>query len=167
MITHQQINVSVAVALEDGLLAPVVKDADKKGLGQIAAEVKDLAARAREGKIKQNELEGATFQVSNLGMFGVVEFVSIITAPLAASLAVGAVRQVPVVKDGAVAVGERLNVTLSVDHRVADGATAAQYLQELSRSVAGADEPARLKQEIPALFAGPWATDRNGWALCA
>ena len=133
MITHPQINVSVAVATENGLLAPVVKDADKKGLGQIATEVKDLATRARDGGLKQNDLEGATFQTSNLGMFGVVEFVSIVTTPLAASLAVGAIRQVPVVKDGAVTVGERLNVTLSVDHRVADGAAAAQYLQDLTK----------------------------------
>jgi pyruvate dehydrogenase E2 component (dihydrolipoamide acetyltransferase) len=133
MIQHPQINVSVAVATENGLLAPVVKDADKKGLGQIATEVKDLATRARDGGLKQNDLEGATFQTSNLGMFGVVEFVSIVTTPLAASLAVGAIRQVPVVKDGAVTIGDRLNVTLSVDHRVADGAAAAQYLQELTR----------------------------------
>jgi pyruvate dehydrogenase E2 component (dihydrolipoamide acetyltransferase) len=133
MITHPQINVSVAVATDNGLLAPVVKDADKKGLGQIATEVKDLATRARDGGLKQNDLEGATFQTSNLGMFGVVEFVSIVTTPQCASLAIGAIRQVPVVKDGAVTIGERLNVTLSVDHRVADGAAAAQYLQDLTK----------------------------------
>ena len=130
---HQQINVSVAVALEDGLVAPVVRDTDKKALGTIAGEIKDMASRARAGKIKQNELEGATFQVSNLGMFDVVEFTSIIPAPLAASLSVGAVREVPVVRNGELAVGEMMYVTLSVDHRVADGATAAQFLQELRR----------------------------------
>jgi pyruvate dehydrogenase E2 component (dihydrolipoyllysine-residue acetyltransferase) len=133
MIVHPQINVSVAVATDNGLLAPVLHDADKKSLGTIAAEVKAMAARAREGSIKQQDLEGATFQTSNLGMFGVTEFVSIITSPQAASLAIGAVRQVPVIKDGSVIVGERLKVTLSVDHRVADGATAAQYLQEVTR----------------------------------
>jgi pyruvate dehydrogenase E2 component (dihydrolipoamide acetyltransferase) len=133
VVRHQQINVSVAVALEDGLVAPVVRDVDKKALGTIAAEIKDMAGRAREGKIKQNELEGATFQVSNLGMFDVIEFTSIIPAPLAASLSVGAVRAVPVVRDGQVVVGEIMGVTLSVDHRVADGATGAQYLQELRR----------------------------------
>jgi pyruvate dehydrogenase E2 component (dihydrolipoamide acetyltransferase) len=133
VVRHQQINVSVAVALEDGLVAPVVRDTDKKALGTIAGEIKDMASRAREGKIKQNELESATFQVSNLGMFGVVEFTSIIPAPLAASLSVGAVRQTPVVHDGQLAVGEMMYVTLSVDHRVADGATAAQFLQELRR----------------------------------
>ncbi len=130
---HSQINISVAVALEGGLVAPVVREADKKALGIIAAEVKDLAARAREGKLKQQELEGGTFQVSNLGMYEVVEFTSIIPAPLAASLSVGAVRQLPVVKDGQIVPGERMTVTLSVDHRVADGAIAAQYLQELRK----------------------------------
>jgi pyruvate dehydrogenase E2 component (dihydrolipoamide acetyltransferase) len=130
---RQQINVSIAVALEDGLVAPVVRDTDKKALGTIAGEIKDMAGRARAGKIKQPELEGATFQVSNLGMFDVDEFTSIIPAPLAASLSVGAVRQTPVVRDGQLAVGELMDVTLSVDHRVADGATAAQFLQELRR----------------------------------
>ena len=133
VVKNSGVNVSVAVALEDGLIAPVVKDADIKSIGTIAAEVKDLAARAREGKIKQNELEGATFQVTNLGMYGVVEFGSIITVPQAASLAVGAVRQVPVVREGQVVVGEVMNVTLSADHRIVDGAVAAQYLAELRK----------------------------------
>ncbi|HEY3230766.1 MAG TPA: dihydrolipoamide acetyltransferase family protein [Roseiflexaceae bacterium] len=133
ILQRQQVNVSVAVALEDGLVAPVVRDADKKSLGTLAAEIKDLAGRAREGKLKQNELDDATFQVSNLGMYDVVEFTSIIPASQAGSLSVGAVRQVPIVRDGQLAVGEIMNVTLSVDHRVADGATAALYLQELRR----------------------------------
>jgi pyruvate dehydrogenase E2 component (dihydrolipoamide acetyltransferase) len=133
VVAHPQINVSVAVATEGGLLAPAVRDADKKSLGTIAAEVRDMAGRAREAKIKPNELEGATFQTSNLGMFDVVEFVSIITVPQAASLSIGAIRQVPVVRDGQLAVGEIMLVTLSVDHRVADGAIAAQFLQEVKR----------------------------------
>jgi len=133
VVRHPAVNVSVAVALEDGLIAPVIKDADKKSIGTIAAEVKDMAGRAREGKIRQNELEGATFQVTNLGMYGVVEFGSIITVPQSASLAVGAVRQVPVVRSGEIAVGEIMNVTLSADHRVVDGAVAAQYLAELRK----------------------------------
>ena len=133
VIAHPQINVSVAVATDSGLLAPAVRDADKKSLGTIAAEVRDMAGRAREGKIKPNELEGATFQTSNLGMFDVVDFVSIITVPQAASLSIGAIRQIPVVRDGTIAIGEIMNVTLSVDHRVADGAVAAQFLQELKR----------------------------------
>jgi pyruvate dehydrogenase E2 component (dihydrolipoamide acetyltransferase) len=110
-----------------------VRDTDKKSVGTISAEIKDMAGRAREGKIKQNELEGATFQVSNLGMYDVTEFTSIIPVPLAASISVGAVRQTPVVVDGELAVGQRMTVTISVDHRVADGATAAQYLQELRK----------------------------------
>ena len=128
---HQQINVSVAVALDDGLIAPVVKDADKKSVGAISAEIRDMAGRAREGKIKQSELEGATFQVSNLGMFGVTEFVSIITVPQAASIAVGAVRKQPVVRNDQIVVGQVMNITISADHRIVDGAVAAQYLKEL------------------------------------
>ncbi|MCL4302605.1 MAG: 2-oxo acid dehydrogenase subunit E2 [Anaerolineae bacterium] len=133
ILRHQQINVSIAVALEDGLVAPVVRDADKKALGAVAAEIKELAGRAREGKLKQQELEGPTFQVSNLGMYRVLAFTSIIPAPLAASLSVGAVRQTPVVREGQLTIGEIMDVTLSVDHRIADGAIAAQYLQELRR----------------------------------
>ncbi|HEU5098491.1 MAG TPA: dihydrolipoamide acetyltransferase family protein [Roseiflexaceae bacterium] len=133
LVKNTGVHVSVAVALEDGLIAPVVKDADKKSIGTIAAEVKDMAARARDNKIKQNEIEGATFQVTNLGMYGVVEFGSIITVPQSASLAVGAVREVPVVRDGQIVVGQIMNVTLSADHRIVDGAVAAQYLAELRR----------------------------------
>ncbi len=133
ILARQQINVSVAVATDDGLLAPVVKDADKKSISTISAEVREMAKRARDGKTKQQDLEGATFQTSNLGMFDVVEFVSIITVPQAASLAIGAVRQVPVVRNGEIVIGEMMNVTLSADHRVADGAVAAQFLQELTR----------------------------------
>lgn len=133
VVQHPHVHVSVAVAIEDGLLAPVVKDADTKSLGAIAADIRELAGRARDGKSKQTDLEGGTFQVSNMGMFNVVEFVSIISVPQAASLSVGAVRQTPVVRDGKIVVGQVMNVTLSVDHRVTDGATAAQYLQELKR----------------------------------
>lgn len=128
---HPAINISVAVALEDGLIAPVVRDADKKSIGAISAEIRDMAGRAREGKIRQNEIEGGTFQVTSLGMFGVVEFGSIITPPQVASLAVGAVRKVPVVRNDEIVVAQVMNVTLSVDHRIVDGAVAAQYLKEL------------------------------------
>ncbi|MFQ3663149.1 MAG: dihydrolipoamide acetyltransferase family protein, partial [Chloroflexaceae bacterium] len=131
IVRHRQVNVSVAVALDDGLVAPVVKDADKKSLSAISAEIRDMALRARDGKIKQHELEGATFQVSNLGMYGVSEFVSIITPPQAASLAVGAVRRVPVVKGETIGIGQMMTITISADHRVVDGAVAARYLQEL------------------------------------
>lgn len=133
VVQHPHVHVSVAVAVEDGLLAPVVKDVDTKSLGAIAADIRELAGRARDGKSKQTDLEGGTFQVSNMGMFDVVEFVSIISVPQAASLSVGTVRETPVVRDGKIVIGQVMNVTLSVDHRVADGATAAQYLQELKR----------------------------------
>ncbi|WP_298490175.1 dihydrolipoamide acetyltransferase family protein [uncultured Chloroflexus sp.] len=133
IVRHSQINIGVAVALDDGLMAPVVRDADKKSISVISAEIRDMALRAREGKIKQNELEGATFQVTNLGMFGIVEFGSIISVPQAASLAVGAVRKVPVVRDDQIVIGQVMNLTLSADHRIVDGAVAAQYLQELRK----------------------------------
>ncbi len=131
IVRHPQVNVSVAVALDDGLIAPVVKDADKKSVGAISGEIRAMAGRAREGKIKQNELEGATFQVTNLGMFGVIEFGSIITVPQAASLAVGAVRKIPVVRNDEIVVGQVMNLTLSADHRIVDGAVAAQFLKEV------------------------------------
>jgi len=134
VMQHEEINVSVAVALDEGLVAPVVHNADKQDLSAIAAQIKDMAARAREGKIKQQELEGATFQVSNLGMLDVIAFTSIITLPQVASLAVGTIRRVPVFRDdGQLGAAEQMLVVLSVDHRVADGATAARYLQELKR----------------------------------
>jgi pyruvate dehydrogenase E2 component (dihydrolipoamide acetyltransferase) len=134
VIRHEQVNVSVATALEDGLLAPVVRDADTKSLSTVAAEIRDMAGRAREGRIRQNELEGATFQVSNLGMFDVFAFISVITPPQAASLAVGSVRRTPVVQeDGQLGIGERMHVVLSADHRVTDGATGARFLQEVKR----------------------------------
>ncbi|MGD9890908.1 MAG: dihydrolipoamide acetyltransferase family protein [Dehalococcoidia bacterium] len=134
VIRHESINVSVATALDDGLLAPVVFDADKKSLSTVAAEIRDLAARAREGKIRQNELEGATFQVSNLGMFDVFAFISVITPPQAASLAIGSVRRVPVVQeDGQIGAADMMHVVLSADHRVTDGATGARFLQEVKR----------------------------------
>lgn len=133
IVTHSDVHVSVAVATDNGLLAVVVRDTDKKSISTISGEVREMAGRAREGKAKQSDLEGATFQTSNLGMFDVVEFVSIITVPQAASLAVGAVREVPVVRNGEIVVGQVMNVTLSVDHRVADGAIAAQFLQEFRK----------------------------------
>lgn len=133
IVYHPRINIGVAIAVEEGLVAPAVVDADKKSLGTIAAEIKDMAARAREGKIKPHELEGATFTVSNLGMYDVVEFGMIITTPQAAAIAVGGVRQVPVVRDGEITIGERMFISISTDHRIIDGAVAARFLQELKR----------------------------------
>jgi pyruvate dehydrogenase E2 component (dihydrolipoamide acetyltransferase) len=125
------VNVAVAVAVEDGLLTPVIRNADQKGLRQISVETKDLATRARDKKLQPEEWEGSTFTISNLGMYGIEEFTAIINPPNAAILAVGAIRDVPVVEKGQVVPGKRMKVTLSSDHRVLDGATAAEFLGTL------------------------------------
>jgi pyruvate dehydrogenase E2 component (dihydrolipoamide acetyltransferase) len=131
--THGGAHVGVAVAIPDGLITPVVRDADRKSILEISREVKDLARRARDRKLKPEEFTGSTFTVSNLGMYDVTEFTAIINPPESAILAVGGVRQQPVVKDGALAVGHVMKVTLSSDHRVVDGALAAQFLAEVRR----------------------------------
>jgi pyruvate dehydrogenase E2 component (dihydrolipoamide acetyltransferase) len=131
--THAEVHLGVAVSLPEGLITPVVRDADRKQVVEISREVKDLAARARDRKLKPEEFSGSTFTVSNLGMFDVAEFTAIINPPESAILAVGAVRKVPVVKDDRVTVGHRMRVTLSCDHRVVDGALGAQFLAEVRR----------------------------------
>jgi pyruvate dehydrogenase E2 component (dihydrolipoamide acetyltransferase) len=131
--THAEVHVGVAVSLAEGLITPVVRDADRKHIVEISREVKDLAARAREKKLKPEEFMGSTFTISNLGMFDVTEFTAIINPPESCILAVGAVRKVPVVKDDQLAIGHRMKVTLSSDHRVVDGALAAQFLAEVRR----------------------------------
>jgi pyruvate dehydrogenase E2 component (dihydrolipoamide acetyltransferase) len=133
IVTHAEVNVGVAVAMPDGLIVPVVRNADRKPVLEISREVKELAGRAREKKLKPEEFMGSTFTISNLGMFDVTEFTAIINPPESAILAVGAVRKVPVVKDDQLAVGHRMKVTLSSDHRVVDGALAAQFLAEVRR----------------------------------
>jgi pyruvate dehydrogenase E2 component (dihydrolipoamide acetyltransferase) len=130
---HSRVHIGMAVALEDGLITPVLRDADLKPLEEISDEARSLAERARAKKLQPNEYTGATFSISNLGMMGIEEFSAIINPPEAAILAVGAVRQAPVVVDGALEVGWRMKATLSVDHRVADGAAGAQFLQTLRR----------------------------------
>ncbi len=122
------INIGVAVAVTDGLLVPVVRHADQKSLSMINGEVKELAGLAREKKLQPDQMEGNTFTISNLGMFSVEEFTAIINPPDASILAVGGIIQKPVVKDGDIVVGNRMKVTLSSDHRVVDGAMAAQFL---------------------------------------
>ncbi|WP_300541686.1 pyruvate dehydrogenase complex dihydrolipoamide acetyltransferase [Maricaulis sp.] len=126
---HKHADVSVAVAIEGGLITPIVKDADRKGLVEISREMKDLAARAREKKLKPEEFQGGTFSLSNLGMFGIDSFASIINPPQGMILSVGAGEQRPVVKDGALAIATVMTVTLTCDHRVVDGATGAKWLQ--------------------------------------
>lgn len=128
---HGSAHIAVAVAIEDGLVTPVITHADKKGLQAISSETKELAALARDKKLQPEQMEGSTFTVSNLGMFGIEEFTSIINPPNAAILAVGAIRDVPVVEDGAIVPGKRMKVTLSADHRVVDGAKAAEFLNTL------------------------------------
>lgn len=128
---YGDVHIAVAVAVEDGLVTPVITHADKKGMSVISAETKELAAAARDKKLKPEQMEGSTFTISNLGMFGIEEFTSIINPPNAAILAVGAIRDVPVVEDGAVVPGKRMKVTLSADHRVVDGAKAAEFLNTL------------------------------------
>lgn len=133
LLLKKHINIGVAVALEQGLIVPVVRDADKRSVLDIAQETRRLAEAARTGKIKPEEFQGGTFSVSNLGMFGVDEFTAIINPPEAAILAVGAIVPTPVVRDGQVVVRDLMKVTLSVDHRALDGAMAARFLQELKR----------------------------------
>ena len=128
-----RVHIGMAVALDDGLITPVLRDADLKPLEQISEEARVLAERARARKLQPSEYSGATFSISNLGMMGIEEFSAIINPPEAAILAVGTVRQVPVVADGQVTVGYRMKATLSVDHRVADGASGARFLQTLRR----------------------------------
>ena len=126
-------DIGVAVAIEDGLITPVVRGAESKSVGQIAREVRELAERARSRKLKPEEYTGATFSVSNLGMFGIDEFTAVINPPEAAILAVGAMTPKPVVRDGQVVVRQLMRVTMSCDHRVVDGATGAKFLQTFKK----------------------------------
>ena len=125
---HADVNVAVAVAVDEGLLTPVIRHADQKGLRDISIETKDYAELARDKKLQPEDWEGSTFTVSNLGMYGIEEFTAIINPPNAAILAIGAIRDVPVVEDGQVVPGKRMKVTMSSDHRVVDGAKAAEFL---------------------------------------
>ena len=128
MVLYDDVDISVAVAVPDGLITPIIRKADLKGLAAISNEMKDLAARARAGKLTPEEFQGGSFSISNMGMMGVKDFAAIINPPQAAILAVSAAEQRPVVKDGALAIATVMTVTLSVDHRVIDGALAAEWL---------------------------------------
>ncbi|MGZ8552863.1 MAG: pyruvate dehydrogenase complex dihydrolipoamide acetyltransferase [Chitinophagaceae bacterium] len=138
---NHHVNIGVAVAVEEGLLVPVVRFADTKSLSQIAVEVKDFAQKAKDKKLQPADWEGNTFTISNLGMFGIDEFTAIINPPDACILAIGGISQVPVVKDGAVVPGNVMKVTLSCDHRVVDGATGSAFLQTLKSLL---EEPLRM-----------------------
>ena len=128
---HQVVDISVAVAIEDGLVTPVIRDAEKKGVLAINQEVKELAERAKNKRLKPEEMTGGTFSISNLGMYGITEFSAVINPPEGAILAVGTVRSEPVVQGDSVVPGRRMQVTLSCDHRVIDGAVGAQFMAEL------------------------------------
>jgi pyruvate dehydrogenase E2 component (dihydrolipoamide acetyltransferase) len=134
-------DIAVAVALEDGLITPIVKNADRKGLATIANETKDLAERARAGKLKLEEFQGGTFSISNLGMFGVRDFAAVINPPHGGILAVGAGEQRPIVKNGALAIATVMSCTLACDHRVVDGAVGAQFLAAFKKLV---EDPLRM-----------------------
>lgn len=138
---NHHINIGVAVAVEEGLLVPVVRSADNKSLSQIASEVKEYAQKAKDKKLQPADWEGNTFTISNLGMFGIDEFTAIINPPDACILAIGAIQQIPVVKNGVVVPGNIMKVTLSCDHRVVDGATGAAFLQTLQGLL---EEPLRM-----------------------
>ena len=130
---NEHVHIGVAVAVEDGLLVPVIKFADTKGLMQISAEVKDFAQKAKDKKLQPSDWEGNTFTISNLGMFGIESFTAIVNPPDSCILAIGGIKQVPVVKDGALVPGNIMKVTLSCDHRVVDGATGAAFLQDFKK----------------------------------
>ncbi len=138
---NKDVNIGVAVAVPDGLLVPVVRYADMKTLSQINTEVKLMAGKAKDRKLQPEEMQGNTFTISNLGMFGIDEFTAIINPPDACILAVGSIIEKPVVKNGAIEVGHIMKVTLSCDHRVVDGASGAQFLQTLKGIL---EEPIRL-----------------------
>ncbi len=139
---HDHVHVGVAVARENGLVTAVLRDCDKTSLALLAIQTRELVGRTREGRMKPDDMMGATFTISNLGMFDVEEFSAIITMPQAAALAVGAVKKIPVVNaDGQLAVGTRMKVTLSADHRVTDGAEVAKFLQALKAAL---EQPLRL-----------------------
>ena len=138
---HQVVDISIAVAVDEGLMTPVIRDADRKGVAQIAEEVRDLAARARDKKLQPEEMTNGTFSISNLGMFGIEEFAAVINPPEGAILAVGTIRDEPVVQDGAIVPGQRMRFTMSCDHRVIDGATGAKFMAAFKRIV---EEPLNM-----------------------
>jgi pyruvate dehydrogenase E2 component (dihydrolipoamide acetyltransferase) len=135
LVIYDDVDISVAVSIPDGLITPIVRKADLKGLAAISNEMKDLAARAKAGKLKPEEFQGGGFSISNMGMYGVSDFAAIINPPQAGILAVAAGQQRPVVKDGALAIATVMTCTLSVDHRVVDGALAAEWLAEFKRII--------------------------------
>jgi pyruvate dehydrogenase E2 component (dihydrolipoamide acetyltransferase) len=141
VIQFGHVNVGVAVTVPGGLMTVVVKDTDQKALRQISSEVKTMAGRAREGKVKPDDVDGSTFSTSNLGMYDVEEFIAIINPPEAAILAIGSAKEMAVVENGQIKAGWRMKATISVDHRVSDGAEAAQFMQKMAEFL---ENPVRM-----------------------
>jgi pyruvate dehydrogenase E2 component (dihydrolipoamide acetyltransferase) len=141
VIYHGDINIGVAVAVENGLLTVINRNTDQKSVHQISSELKTMVNRAREGKVRSEDIEGSTFTVSNMGMYDVDQFTAIINPPEAAILAVGSAKQVPVVTNGEIKIGTRMKATLSIDHRISDGVEGARFLQALAKYI---EEPLRL-----------------------
>jgi pyruvate dehydrogenase E2 component (dihydrolipoamide acetyltransferase) len=141
ILRHNRVNVGIAVALEAGLIVPVVRDADRKSVSQVAEEAKVLIDKARSGKLTPDEFTGGTFTVSNLGMYGISHFTAVINPPEAAILAVGATTPTPVARIDELVIRPTMNLTLSIDHRALDGATGAQFLQQLKAIL---EEPLRI-----------------------
>lgn len=141
ILRHRVVDISIAVAIEDGLLTPVLRDADKRSLADINREISELAAKARDRKLRPEEMSGGTFSISNLGMYGINEFSAVINPPEGAILAVSALRDEPVIRHGMVSPGKKMKLTLSCDHRVIDGAVGAEYMRVLQGLL---EEPIRL-----------------------
>jgi pyruvate dehydrogenase E2 component (dihydrolipoamide acetyltransferase) len=141
ILRHRRVHIGVAVALDEGLIVPVVRDADRKSVGEISAEIRALAERARAGRLSPDEFTGGTFTISNLGMYGIDHFTAVLNPPEAAILAVGSTTPEPVVRDGVVVPGTTMRLTLSIDHRVSDGAVGAAFLRELRNRL---EEPLRI-----------------------
>lgn len=141
LLRHHRIHVGIAVALDDGLIVPVIHDADRKSLSQVSREAHELAERARAGRLSLDEIIGGTFTISNLGMYGIDQFTAVINPPEAAILAVGATTETPIVRDGQLTVGTTMTLTLSIDHRVLDGATGSRFLADLTALL---QHPARI-----------------------
>jgi pyruvate dehydrogenase E2 component (dihydrolipoamide acetyltransferase) len=133
IVLFKTVDISVAVTVEGGLITPIIRHADFKNLGEISLEMKELAARAKTGKLKPEEYKGGSFTISNMGMFGVSDFAAIINPPQAAILAIGGIEECPCVRNGAVVVGKKMNIILSADHRVLDGAESAQFIKTIQK----------------------------------
>jgi pyruvate dehydrogenase E2 component (dihydrolipoamide acetyltransferase) len=141
VVRHGEVNIGVAVAIDEGLLTVVAREADRKSVQDLSREIREMVGRARQGRVRPEDIEGSTFSVSNMGMFDVDHFIAIINPPEAAILAVGSVREAPVVREGALTVGKRMKITVSADHRVTDGAEAARFLQAIRELL---EHPIRL-----------------------